>query len=379
MTEKIIRSKFSIIGAIALVLVVVGVIFVTANNSTVEATETPPDEQATEASENETDAKTEDEATEEDEEAPVPVEVTEITTGTISAYITATANLVPEDDVKVLAEAEGRVEDLKVEEGDYVKKGQILAALVRDDAEIALNKVKLKETNARLAFERAEETSDQGLISAEAFDTAKMEHEVARQEVAEAEWRLSKTVIRSPFSGRVTERFISRGQHLRMGDELFTVADFDPLVARIYLPERDVIDLNEGRNVRISLAAGADLEFEGRIRQISPVVDTATGTVKVTVEAVRPPREVRPGAFVKIDIVRESKAAALLLPRESVIRELRSAHVFVAEDGQAVKRAVQLGLEEGELVEAVSGVDAGDQVIVAGQGGLDEGQKVKVL
>ena len=71
--------------------------------------------------------------------------------------------------------------------------------------------------------------------------------------------------------------------------------------------------------------------------------------------------------------------AALLLPRESVIRELRSAHVFVAEGDTAVKRAVQLGLEEDEMVEALSGVAEGDQVIVAGQGGLDDGQYVKVL
>lgn len=372
MTKKIIRSKFSIIGAIALIAVVAGVVFIGANNSTVEATETSQEEeQAVDA--------TETEGEEEEESTPVPVEVVEVTRGEISAYISATANLVAEDHVKVLSEAEGRVQELKVEEGDYVKRGQVLATLVKDDAEIALNKAQLKETNSRLAFERSSDTREQGLISAEAFDTAKMEFEVARQEVAEAEWKLSKTIIRSPFSGRVTERFISRGQHLRPGDELFSVADFDPLVARIYLPERDVMDLNEGRDVRITMAAGSDLEFEGRIRQISPVVDTATGTVKVTVEAVRPPAKVRPGAFVKIDIVRETKAEAVLLPRESVIRELRSAHVFVAEDGQAVKRAVELGLEEGDQVEAVSGVAAGDQVIVAGQGGLDEGQKIKVL
>ncbi len=166
-----------------------------------------------------------------------------------------------------------------------------------------------------------------------------MDYEIAHQEVAEAEWRLAKTVIRAPFTARVTERFITLGQHLRPGDELFTVADYDPLVARIYLPERDVIELEEGREVRITPAADTGLSFTGRIRQIAPVVDTATGTVKVTVEAVQPPDGVRPGAFVAIDIVRERHATALLLPRESVIRELRTAHVFVTEDDMAVKKA----------------------------------------
>ena len=150
-------------------------------------------------------------------------------------------------------------------------------------------------------------------------------------------------------------------------------------MARIYLPERDVLELEEGREVRITLAAENELSFIGRVRRIAPVVDTATGTVKVTVEAIQPPNGVRPGAFVSIDIVRERHATALLLPRESVIRELRTAHVFITEDDLAVKKAVELGLEEGDVVEVLSGLTDGDKVVIAGQGGLDDGQKIKIL
>jgi membrane fusion protein (multidrug efflux system) len=266
-----------------------------------------------------------------------------------------------------------------VEEGDVVSKGQVLAVLVQDEARIAKSKADLKAANASAALERATGTHDQGLISAEAYDKLKMEYEVARQEVAETEWRLARTVIKAPFSGRITERFVTLGQNLRPGDELFTVADYDPLVARIYLPESDVIELDEGREVHITLAANTGISFTGRISQIAPVVDTATGTVKVTVEAVRPPVGVRPGAFVSIGIVRERHPTALLLPRESVIRELRAAYVFISEGDTAVKKPVELGLEEGDLVEVLSGLEAGDKVVVAGQGGLDDGQKIKTL
>ncbi len=218
-----------------------------------------------------------------------------------------------------------------------------------------------------------------GLIAREEFDRLTMEHEVAKQEVAEAEWRLSRTVIRAPFSGIVTERFINPGQHLRPGDEVFSVADFDPLIARIYLPEKDVLTLEEGRQVGLVLAADDTVRFTGKIRQISPVVDTATGTVKVTVESISPPPQVRPGAFVSVEIVRQRRDDAVLLPRRSVIREMRTAHVFVTDGDTAEKRPVTLGLEEGEIVEALSGVDAGETVIVAGQGGLKPGAKIKVL
>ncbi len=376
MTKKA-RTRFRIISLIALLAIATGTVLWVSAQSTEETTESEAAEQdATEAVE---EVAENDADSEEDEEIPVPVEVAEVTTGAIASYISATANLVAEDQVKVLAEAEGRVERLLVEEGDSVTKGQVLAVLVQDEAKIAKSKVELKASNARAALERAKDTHDQGLISAETYDTLEMEYEFARQEVAEAEWRLAKTVIRAPFSGRVTERFITLGQHLRPGDELFTVADYDPLIARIYLPERDVMELEEGREVRITLAANAEFSFTGRVRQIAPVVDTATGTVKVTVEAVQPPAGVRPGAFVSIGIVREQHPSALLLPRVSVIRELRAAHVFVTEDDTAVKKAVELGLEEGDMVEVLSGVSAGDNVVVAGQGGLDDGQRIKVL
>ena len=169
------------------------------------------------------------------------------------------------------------------------------------------------------------------------------------------------------------------GQHVQVGDELFQVTDFDPLIARIYLPERDVIGLTEGREVRIRLNAAEAVAFAGRIRQISPIVDTATGTVKITVEAADSPTDVRPGSFVTVDIVRETRSATLLVPREAVLRELQKAHVFVANEAVAEKRAVTLGLEEGDYVEALSGVTAGETVIVAGQGGLRDGSPVKIL
>ncbi len=314
------------------------------------------------------------------EKAPIPVKIAEATRGDIAAYISSTANLVAEEDVRVLAEAEGRVTELKVEEGRKVAAGEVLAVLDRSAAEIALNKARLKAANAAMAFTRADTTRQQGLISTEEFDRIRLEHEVAQQEVAEAEWSLSKTVIRAPFNGRVTERMITVGQHVRHGDNLFGIASFDPLIARLYLPEGDVLHLEPGRTVRITLAADPSVRFAGRIRQISPVVDTATGTVKVTVEALAPPETVRPGAFVTVGIERERHPAAVLVPREAVVRELRSAHVFIAgDDDTAVKRVVALGLEEGTVIEAIDGVSPGERVIVAGQGGLKPGAKIKVL
>jgi membrane fusion protein, multidrug efflux system len=315
----------------------------------------------------------------EKEKAPVPVSIAEVALGPVSSYISATANLVAEHEVKIVAESDGRIAQMLVEEGQFVRAGQPLASLVRDDAEIALTKARVRSNNARMAYRRASEMQTAKLISQGEYDKTSMEKDVAEQELAEAQWRLGKTTIRAPFDGRVTERVVTRGQHLKPGETLFTITDYDPLIARIYLPERDVVALNQGREVRISMKADESIVFKGRVRQISPVVDTATGTVKVTVEAVNPPPAARPGAFVNIAIIRETRANAVLVPREAVVRELREAHVFVTDGKTAHKRAVTVGLEEGSVVQATAGLKPGEKVIVAGQGGLKDGSPVKVL
>ncbi len=371
MVETLKKNPLSLVGALVLIVGAAALTGYLLTHTTAEARET----QAAAGSS----SPAADAADDAKDVPPVPVEVVTLAAGPVASYISATANLVPEDLVTVLAETEGRVARLAVDEGDRVAAGQVIAVLARDEAEITLKKVELKAANALAAAERARDTLAQGLISEEAFDRLIMEEAVTRQEVAEAQWQLERTTIRAPFTGRVTERFITVGQHLRPGDRLVTVADFEPLVARIYLPERDVLALSVGQDARIAVAADSSLSFAGRIQRIAPTVDTATGTVKVTVEAVAPPAAVRPGAFVAVDIVREERTAAVLVPRDAVIRELRSAHVFVVDHDAAVKRPVELGLEEKGMIEARSGLAAGDAVVVAGHGSLEDGQKVKVL
>lgn len=375
---RLFSALIGIVIAVAVGVVVMNIVAARADGADPETAEAEKNDTA--VSEEGQEGADGEQSAEENGKAPVPVEVAEIGLGTVSAYISSTANLVAENDVEVLAETEGRVSRLLVEEGDSLRKGQLLAVLVQDDEEIRLKKAQLTAANAKLAYERAKDLVDKDLISREEFDKLSIEYEIANQELAEAQWAKDRTEIRAPFTGRLTGRMIQVGQHVQVGDELFQVTDFDPLIARIYLPERDIIGLEEGREVRILLNADSSVRFSGRIRQISPIVDTATGTVKVTVEANGDvPPEVRPGSFITINIVRETRIDTLLLPREAVIRELQKAHVFVAAGELAEKRAITLGLEEGDFVEATSGVEAGEQVIVAGQGGLKDGSPVKIL
>ena len=312
------------------------------------------------------------------EKEPAAVAVKAVEVGPISAYIAATANLVAEDEVKVVAEAEGKVVRLLVEEGDSVGAGQALVQIDPAEATLAVQKAELALRNAQINLERSEKMAGERLISPQDLDKVRYERDVAVQGLAEARHRLRKTTVAAPFAGRITVRKVQPGQNVKPGDELFTLADFDPLIARIFLPESEVLDLKAGQEVRLVLKAREETRFRGRIRQISPVVDTASGTVKVTVEAVRPPASVRPGAFVAVEVLRETRPQALLVPKAALIRELQETYVFVADGKVARKRAVEVGLEEADRVEILRGLKAGEQVVTSGQGGLRDDSPIAV-
>lgn len=319
-------------------------------------------------------------ATKDDKKAKEPpvVAVIPVATGPISAYIQATANLVAEDEVKVVAEAEGKVVQLLVEEGDSVRKGQKLVQIDKADPTLAVQKAELALRKAQMDFERAETMAGEKLISPQEQDKSRYERDVAGHALEEARYRLDKTAVLAPFDGKITVRKVQPGQAVKLGEELFTIADFEPLVARIFLPEREVLDLKVGQQAQLTLKAREDVRFAGRIRQVSPVVDAASGTVKVTIEAVRPPASVRPGAFVSVGVVRETRPGALLVPRAAVVRELQETFVYVAEGTKARKVVVQVGLEEEGRLEITSGLKAGDKVIVSGHGGLKDQAVVKL-
>lgn len=312
------------------------------------------------------------------EKEPAAVAVQAAEQGSISAYTAATANLVAEDEVKVVAETEGKILRLMVEEGDGVARGQTLVQIDPADATLAVQKAQIALQNTGIGFTRGEGLAKANLISAQELDKLRFERDLAAHELEDARHRLRKTTVAAPFGGRITDRKVQTGQQVKPGDELFTLADFDPLVARIFLPEREVLDLAVGQAVRLALRAREETRFSGRIRQISPVVDTASGTVKVTVEAVRPPASVRPGAFVTVEVLRETRVNAVLVPRPAVIRELQETYVFVAEGKVARRRVVEVGLEEGDRLEIRAGLKAGEQVITAGQGGLKDQAPITV-
>ncbi len=309
---------------------------------------------------------------------PTRVELTTAARGDLETHIDATANLVAEHQVSVVAEAAGRITRLGPDVGESVEAGALLVALDPADATRLRRTAEIRLRAAQAAAKRTDQLAAQALVATEEQEKAITDRALAKQELADAQAALRHTRVRAPMAGRVTRRDVERGQYVKVGDPLFEVIDFSVLVARIHVPERDAMLLEPGREVELTLQAKSDVKFEGSVRRIASVVDLASGTVEVTIEVKNAPAVVRSGSFVGVHMIREQHLDVCLLPRDAVVVDHQGSHVFVVEDGIATRRAVTLGPTERGRVHVVDGLECSESVVLAGHGALQDGAAVAV-
>ena len=309
----------------------------------------------------------------------VPVEVFETTNGAISSTLSSSSTIEAEQTAQIPAKVEGIVTTIKVREGDFVKTGQVLACLDDDEKKLALDKARLRLGKAEAEYQRAMQSFKHELISKFDYDKALFDRDLAKSELETAELELDYTQVRAPFPGRITEKQIVVGKAVKKGDHLFTLADFNSLITRIFLPERDVFQLQQGQSAELALESRTDAKFKGRIRDISPVVDPKTGTVKITVNVTGRSPDLRPGAFVRVNIVTDTHEQAVLVPKVALLKEDGEDYVYIAVDTMAVKRPVRLGYTSDGMVEIIDGIAPGEQVVVAGHTALKEKSPLEIL
>ncbi len=349
-----------------------------------------------------------------------PVELVAAVQGEISSYINSSGNLRALRDVVVASQFEGVALRVLAEEGDYVREGQILCVL--DDTEprlrlelarqklaqakLQLEKAQIRQEKAvaqightRAEHERYERAHKEGLVSEKevaqyrykleelehdqrvaSSETRELDHRVAEleAEIAQAELEIARSRIRAPFSGHITRRSVEIGQRVRNLDALFNLGAFSPLYVDVFLSENEAHQVRPRQAAVVRLGAEEASHAAGQVERVSPVVDQSTGTVKVTVE-LKPKPGFRPGAFVRVDIRTDTHSRGVLIPKRAVIEEDGEKYVFVAHGETARRAKVSLGYENEGMVEIRAGVAPGQKVVVAGQGALKEGARIKVI
>jgi membrane fusion protein (multidrug efflux system) len=313
----------------------------------------------------------------------------------INAFLVLNGVVEPERKVEVYSRLSAYVKNILKEEGDFVKKDDILALL--DDteilisyrqAEIQLEQAKLTRNDEETNYQRSEELKKREMISDQDFqlsqatyNKAKLEHQTKLENFKDLELQLSYTKIKSPVEGYVTERLTEVGDRVNANQHVYTVEDFSPLLIRVYVPTADIVNLKPQMEAQLLTDVLKGMVFEGKVKLINPRIDVQSGTVKVTIEVFDNTRKLKPGMFVETRIVVRNKPDALVIPRKSVNYEQNQPYVFTFNfrGMQVSKQAIKTGISEGDYIEVEQGLKEGDRIVTVGVEGLKDQMKVRVV
>ncbi|RMF68716.1 MAG: efflux RND transporter periplasmic adaptor subunit [Calditrichaeota bacterium] len=324
-------------------------------------------------------AKGEHRADKKKPEELVPVETTKARVGEISSYLLLSSNLETERMTDVYSRVQGLVEATYVDEGDYVKKGQVLLSLEAEEYALAEAKARVEYEQQKSVFQRSEAMFNKQLLSKEEFDQAKYTLEARKIQWQQAKLNLDYTKITAPISGVVGERLARQGDRIQPSDKLFTVIDAEEMIAVVHVPEKELGVIEKGQPAFITSAHLQGTRFAGWIKRVSPVVDPQSGTFKVTVGVRNKGKRLRPGMFVNVNIITDTHKNAVLVPKTALLYENEKMYAFVVRDSVAHKIEINAGYQDYENVEALTDIQPDDDIIVVGQAGLKDQTRVKIV
>ena len=272
----------------------------------------------------------------------------------------------------ITAQAGGRLKQLLVKVGDRVGAGQAVARMEATQAAQA----QIQLADAKTNFARMDELYKVGGVSKAQWEQAKSavdQAKLAYGNVAE------NTVLRSPISGFVTAKNYDNGDMTSPQLPVVVIQQIAPVKAVIGVSEQYYSFLKKGAAATLSVDALGEETFSGVVTNIFPTLDPVTHTVSTEIEVANKDLKLRPGMYARVHLDFGTKEA-LTVPDKAIVRQAGSGarYVYVFSGGKAVYRAVELGQQQGDLYEVVSGLNAGDQVIISAPSNLKNGLSVKL-
>ncbi|HEX2099893.1 MAG TPA: efflux RND transporter periplasmic adaptor subunit, partial [Candidatus Synoicihabitans sp.] len=232
----------------------------------------------------------------------VPVEVTDVVLGPISAFLSFNSTLETEAAVDLYPQASGQVMTLHVEEGHRVQTGEPLLQIDDRELRVELNEAEINAQHLESSFARIQELSNRRLLNQQEFDDKKFQLDQARLRVDRAKLALEHATVRAPFDGVISAREVQVGARVGSGTKLFSLVKLDDITARVFVPGRYLAAVAENQPVIVTSEFLPDRKFEGWVKRISPVVDPKSGTFKVTVGVRGGETPLAPGLFVNVQI-----------------------------------------------------------------------------
>lgn len=272
----------------------------------------------------------------------------------------------------ITAQAGGRLKQLLVKVGDRVGAGQAVARMEATQAAQA----QIQLADAKTNFARMDELYKVGGVSKAQWEQAKSAVDQAKLAYGNA---AENTVLRSPISGFVTAKNYDNGDMTSPQLPVVVIQQIAPIKAVIGVSEQYYSFLKKGAAATLSVDALGEETFSGVVTNIFPTLDPVTHTVSTEIEVANKDLKLRPGMYARVHLDFGTKEA-LTVPDKAIVRQAGSGarYVYVFSGGKAVYRAVELGQQQGDLYEVVSGLNAGDQVITSAPSNLKNGLSVKL-
>ena len=281
--------------------------------------------------------------------------------------------------VEVAAEVEGRIEEIQCREGQPCAKGDSLIRLNTDLLQAAYDRDKAQAEFDRREYDRVRELQDRGVATANEVDLARTKAAASKAAYDEAAARLARAAILAPVGGILDEVPVEAGEYVKEGQAVAKIVDIDTVKVVVDVPELDVHYLQVGQEEDIVIDALNDRRLVGTITYISELADQRTRTSRVEITMENQQRLLRSGQIVRVRMTRRILSDVLLIPLETVIPLEEGKAVYVAEDSQAQRRQVKLGLIRGWSVQILAGLSVGDQLIVVGHRFVSPGQKIRIV
>lgn len=319
----------------------------------------------------------------------IPVTVTEVKPGTIEKFIDITGVVQPVKEVQLKAEITGNYV-LKVNPGtgkpyalgDRVEADREIIELEDKEFEnnIKLNSLKLNLEITKQVFDKQQSLYDKGGVTLSELKNAEINYINASYSYEDALLRLQKMHVKAPFSGVIIDLpYYTPGVKVDANILLAKIMDYSKLFLEVNLPEKTMGETKSGQVVRITNYTLPNDTLLGTVSQLSPAIDAETRSYKGLILVNNPRLLLRPGMYVKGEIVVASAENAIVVPKEIIISKQRGNSVFVVEKGIAYERIVEFGLENPQEVQIISGLKMNEQLVVKGFETLRDRSKVKEM
>ena len=321
--------------------------------------------------------------------APSAVSVARVGRGAISRSITLPATIRPYEQAVLYAKVSGYLKTMRVDKGDRVREGDLLAEIESPELVADLARQKAEVAVAEVGYRRVSEAQKKApdLVMPQTVDDAKAKLDVAAATLERTETLLGYTRIRAPLSGIVTRRSVDPGAFIpaatsgsvAQSTALLTVMDMRSVRVDVPVPEPEVPFVKVGLPVEITVDELKGRSFRGVVNRFAYALEEDSKTMTAEAEIANPASDLRPGMYARVRIAMETKPEALVVPASAVVPGKDQASVFVVADGKARRVAIKTGFSDASSVEILDGLVAGQAVILAGPNPPGDGQPVVVL